>query len=294
MKPDEEKQKIKELEETFKKRFYKCPETGKLKSVFFTDPKDDRRHISYGHSGPAWIYYKPHNTDASSIEGHLDDIGTLLDNHRDLQKPWLLLEVDGGFDYALGSGGTELALGIFFKERKLDGLILVTNAPGDSKFNPGINLAFGCVISAVKCSISVEHLWGTTSKWHAGHVLPKSYPECEERGMSKEETEEYVLNKAVKQLVRIDEGLKYGGFNVAPVAGYCHAEEVEVNGEFLDNRSFPTEKYHDWKTLAKSYLSKRSIRGKKELGGKEFLKFSSWAMKPIDRTTYSFVIRCKN
>ena len=88
----------------------------------------------------------------------------------------------------------------------------------------------------------------------------------------------------------MDEGLKFGGFNVTPAAGYCYADEVEIHGEHLDNNSFPTDKYHAWEELATSYLSAETIRKRDK--GKEFLEFAKFAAKHMDRSAYCFVIRC--
>ena len=95
-----------------------------------------RPHIAYGHSGKAYVFY--HSRQPSSIALHLSNIDSIIKSlsqeDRDKMKV-LVLSADDGYDWSLKVNITDHLLGLVWKRYNLDCLIMVKNAPGDSKWN---------------------------------------------------------------------------------------------------------------------------------------------------------------
>ena len=95
-----------------------------------------RPHIAYGHSGKAYMFY--HSRQPSSIALHLSNIDSIIKSlsqeERDKMKV-LVLTADDGYDWSLKVNITDHLLGLVWKRYNLDGIIMVKNAPGDSRWN---------------------------------------------------------------------------------------------------------------------------------------------------------------
>ena len=114
-----------------------------------------RHHIPYPANGPSYVFLKSNTHDPSNIEEHTNDIINIISNDESLKRKLvLILILDDGADYGIRTSATMHYFGKLWIHLDLDLLIVVKNAPKDSRFNP------------------VEHLWGYLTPKLSGMVLP--------------------------------------------------------------------------------------------------------------------------
>ena len=95
-------------------------------------------------------------------------------------------------------------------------LLVVKNAPKDSRFNP------------------VEHLWGYLTGKLSGLVLPTSIEGDD--SLTVEDPE--VIDQGIDILKNTIEGIQFNGFDVNPVAVHCNSEEIILCGEKMQRKTF--------------------------------------------------------
>ena len=112
---------------------FEMPEFPQAKFV----TKDGRKHVTTPHTGPAFVFFKSHQTKPSSISRHVNDILTIANVEKSLKtKPNLLLILDDGLDWGGRGLQTLYYLGELWRLLNLDLLVIARNAPGDSAKNP--------------------------------------------------------------------------------------------------------------------------------------------------------------
>ena len=98
--------------------------------------KDGREHVIYPNNGRSYIFFKSNRAKPPSISGHVNDILTIAEEEKCLQKPNLLLLLDDGSDFGGRGHQTLFYLGDLWMRLDFDMLHIARNAPGDSKWNP--------------------------------------------------------------------------------------------------------------------------------------------------------------
>ena len=156
-------------------------------------------------------------------------------------KKCLVLIVDDGADYGIRSTITMHYFGKLFIELNLDVLMVVKNAPKDSRFNP------------------VEHLWGFLTPKLAGMVLPTNLLGEDEDQTLDAESEE-VQNQAIDILHNTFKGKKFNTFPVIPVAVHCNAEKIVIEGKEVASKTF--DELEHLKDFYDSNLSQSRVRAK--------------------------------
>ena len=204
-----------------------------------------RDHVPYPSTGKFFVFFKPTSQKPSDIEKHCNDIMTIYEADPELKKKKVLaLIVDDGADYGIRSSSTFHYFGKLFFSLNLDLLIVVKNAPKDSRWNP------------------VEHGWGfLTPKW-AGVTLPTRLVSDDDDGLCHGDTEDpVVLDQGVDIMTNITRGLRFDGFDVVPVAVHSESNEVEIQGKKYNNEHFnelvEVKDYYDSK-LSEERLRKKS------------------------------------
>ena len=204
-----------------------------------------RDHVPYPSTGKFFVFFKPTSQKPSDIEKHCNDIKTIYEADPELEKKKVLaLIVDDGADYGIRSSATFHYFGKLFFSLNLDLLIVVKNAPKDSRWNP------------------VEHGWGfLTPKW-AGVTLPTKLVSTDDDGVCHGDTEDpVVLDQGVDIMTNITRGLRFDGFDVVPVAVHSESDEVDIEGKKYNNEHFTelaeVKDYYDSK-LSEERLRKKS------------------------------------
>ena len=150
-------------------------------------------------------------------------------------------------------------IGILWIDLKLDGILLLKNAPGLSRWNP------------------IEHL----SKKHRGLVVPASLDSEDE------ETDEMILDNGIKILTNIDTGLCFNNFPVTPVSVFCSESGKTIEGEEYSNDKYTDQKLEENKRLLDSTVSKDWF----ENLNPELLKRIKLIMKHADRRNHLLIIQ---
>ena len=130
---------------------------------------------------------------------HKEDLEQIVDIGRSKGKSILSLVVDDGPDWSLKSLTTFIALGQLWKEKALDALLVMTYAPGLSKYNP------------------IEWQWAPRSRDLSGIILPvclpgDSEPPAKQTDLiieQREEKQKAVHKAAAQQLCQIWNGKSY-------------------------------------------------------------------------------------
>ena len=166
-------------------------------------------HIPYPANGPSHVFFKSNSHDPSTIEEHVNDILNIVTNDDSLKnKKVMILILDDGADYGIRTPSTMHYFGKLWMHLDLDMLLVVKNAPKDSRFNP------------------IEHLWGYLIGKLAGLVLPTSIDG--NNNLTVDDPE--VLNQGIDILKNTIEGISFNGFDVDPVAVHCNSEEITIRG----------------------------------------------------------------
>ena len=113
-------------------------ETNKDKVVYVTDNLG-RKHVAFGHSGRTYVFY---HSRPSTIGLHLSNIDSIIESlsQSDLSNmKVLILTADDGNDWSLRSNITDHMLCLLWLKYDLDAVIIVKNAPSDSRFNLSIS-----------------------------------------------------------------------------------------------------------------------------------------------------------
>lgn len=126
-----------------------------------------------------------------NAETHMDDLsGIIRDNVSDGKRVGVLI-VDGGADYNTNHATNEFFYSCFFREKKLDGLLVTSYCPGHSAYNP------------------IEHLWAPITKKLVSVFLPDTLPgepspPCEQNLSENEQSrkEKMVFNNALDMVGR--------------------------------------------------------------------------------------------
>ena len=228
-----------------------------------------RPHIAYGHSGKAYVFY--HSRQPSSIALHLSNIDSIIKSlsqeERDKMKV-LVLSADDGYDWSLKVNITDHLLGLVWKRYNLDGIIMVKNAPGDSRWN------------------EIERFWSFLTLRHKGLTIPDQLPEMNANNRDKEEADNYVLDEGIKALVNIDKGIQWDGHNVTPVGLFHEADEVEIDGIKVANNFISEELYEKRKKLIESTNTFRTISETDPEFAKDCILFN----KHYDRRCHFFMV----
>lgn len=109
--------------------------------------------------GPATVVLRSPNS-PNNIASHLSDLTRHLDIPARVEegRRLLVLLVDGGPDFNPNHGTNGFFYGRFFRDTKLDSLIVTSYCPGDSAMNP------------------VEHLWAPCTRSLTSVYLPSTLP----------------------------------------------------------------------------------------------------------------------
>ena len=235
----------------------------------FRTIKDEtgRQHVPYPANGKSYVYLKSNTYDPSTIEGHVNDLINLFATDTDLKgKKGLVLILDDGADYGIRSYITMHYLGKLFIKLNLDLLLIVKNAPKDSRFNP------------------IEHLWGYFSKKLAGMVLPlRLIGEDDDKTLSEDSVE--VNNQAIDILTNTFKNKKFNGFPIVPVSVHCNAEKVVIGEDELDHKTF--DELEQDKDFYDSNLSQRRVRDKDP----ETMKEARLIAHHMDKRSHSLFYR---
>ena len=192
-----------------------------------------RPHVAYGHSGKAYVFY---HSRTSSIALHLSNIDSIiasLSPEDRAKMKVLVLSADDGYDWSLKVNITDHLLGLIWKRYDLDCVIMVKNAPNDSRWN------------------EIERFWSYLTLRHKGLIIPERLPEMDEN-RNEDEAKDYVINEGIKMLVNTDKGNEWDGHKVTPVGLFQGAEEVEIDGVKLPNNAISEELYEHRKKLIES------------------------------------------
>lgn len=189
--------------------------------------KVGRLHYECARSGPVYIFCRSVLFHPSSAFTHKEDLCELADIAMSEGKSILTVVVDGGPDWTFKSMTTFIAMGRVWKNKNLDGLFLVTYAPGQSKYNP------------------IERQWASRSRNLSGVTfkacLPgEDKPPSQQRDLTDEERsrkQAAVHNMAIAELCTFWHGQRYNDYPVTAIPNRCEhegclPEEKEVH-EFL-------------------------------------------------------------
>ena len=158
-----------------------------------------RAHYKFARTGPLHIVFRASSFHKDCALTHYEDLCTILRPLTEKKKA-LVLVVDNGPDWHKNSAKTFLAMGRLWKDLKLDYLLLVSYAPGDSKFNP------------------IEHAWAPITIWWSGLVLPAP---------ADQETET-VMDNAMQTLQASLRAKKYDGFGITTTYVPCNTSQDNI------------------------------------------------------------------
>ena len=146
----------------------------------------------------------------------------------------LVLTADDGHDWAIKSRINLHVLGLFWRKHDFDAIIMVKNAPNDSKYN------------------QIEHFWSYLSKLHAGLTIPETLDDMNDENRTQEEADNYVLDEAIKVLCNLDKNKEWDGHKVTPLPVFTNSDEVEINGKLVGNTAFSEEESERLKEMLDS------------------------------------------
>ena len=155
-----------------------------------------------------YIFCRSMQFQPSSALTHGKDLEEIANIAQAQGKSVMSLIVDGGPDWSLKSLTTFLAMGRLWRKQSLDALLVMTYAPGQSKFNP------------------IERQWAPRSRDLSGLVLPaclpgEDKPPPQQSGLSEEQRmqkQKAVHKAAISRLCSIWNGRTYDGHPVAALA----------------------------------------------------------------------------
>ena len=242
-------------------------ENNERENITIVKDKLGRPHVAYGHTGKSFVFY---HTKPSTIAVHLSNIDSILSSLPIMEKQKmavLVLTSDDGNDWSLRSGITGHLLSLVWKKYNLDAVLIVKNAPSDSRWN------------------DIEHFWSYLTSLHRGLIIPETLPDMNEN-RSEEEADQFVLDEGIKVLVNIDKGQSWDGHPITPVAVFGNSEEVEINGENLDNTAFSQEQFTSRKKLLESMQTYTHLKHQDPPFVKDALLFN----KHSDRRCHFFMV----
>ena len=140
----------------------------------------------------------------------MNDLINILESEPSGLKKCLILIVDDGADYGIRSSITMYYFGQLFFHLNLDLLIVVKNAPKDSRFN------------------HIEHLWGFLSNKMSGMVLPVTLEDGDDDFNLQEDSPE-ALDQTIDILNNTFMNKEFNGFAVNPLAVHCNTDSVVIN-----------------------------------------------------------------
>jgi hypothetical protein len=147
----------------------------------------------------------PNSFQKDSALTHHGDLYTLLQPLTEKKKAVTIVS-DNGPDWHRNSAKTFLAMGRLRRDFKLDYLLLVSYAPGDSKFNP------------------IEHSWAPITIWWSGLVLPAPA----------HQPTEAVMNNAMNTLQASLNDKSYDGFPITTSYIACESPTEAIYNEEAD------------------------------------------------------------
>ena len=216
--------------------------------------KVGRAHMPYPSNGKSFVFLKSNQFDPSTIE-------TLP-----IKKVFVFV-VDNGADYGIRSAATMHYFGKLFFKLDLDLLIVVKNAPKDSRYNP------------------IEHLWGYLTPKLAGMVLPTKLIDERKEDESLDADSPQVLDQAIDIVKNTMEGKRFNSFSVVPVAVHCNSDTLVIGDKQMKQKTFDdleeVTDYYD------SNLSKERLRHKNQ----ELMEESKLIHKHMDKRTYCIFYR---
>ena len=217
-------------------------DTTQARSVIEED-KRGRLHYRLGRTGPVHIFCRSSKFNASSSTKHAADLEHIAEAAKKDGKTVVAVIVDGGPDWSFKSIANMIAMGRCWRDSSLDGLLLVSFAPGQSKFNP------------------IERQWAPRSRDLSGVELQASLPGEEQppssqTGLSQEERttkQKQVHDIAVEDVCSFWNGKTYDGFPVTPHAKLCPSDDSEESVEG-DLKNFSTLSTHQLREPASKKL----------------------------------------
>jgi hypothetical protein len=168
----------------------------------FSRDSQGRKHYKFARSGPLHMFFRAGKFQKDSALSHHQDLIQILQPLTSTKKA-VILVVDNGPDWNKTSCKTFLAMGRLWKQLKLDYFLLISYAPGDSKYNP------------------IEHAWAPITMWWSALVLP----------VIPDHTEEEVLDSAMTSLEKTLEGKQYDGFPIHTNSITCVTSHQDLKDE---------------------------------------------------------------
>lgn len=108
-------------------------------------------------------------------------------------------------------------------------------------------------------------------------------------GRTEEEANNFVLNEAIKTLVNLDQGRKWDGHPVTPVAVFTNADKVEIDGQMVGNSAFPESLFNSRKKLLESGNTYDALHRKDPQFTDQAILFN----KHSDRRSHFFMVTAK-
>ena len=119
-----------------------------------------RTHLKYPRTGPLWIKLRPQKFFTATNFNHLNDLRGYIDmSTTSSNKKSVVVLCDNGPDWSKSSLKTMLCMGRLWRDLELDCLLILSFAPGDSKYN------------------MIEHAWAPVTRWLSQLVTRDTLPE---------------------------------------------------------------------------------------------------------------------
>ena len=196
----------------------------------------------------------------------MNDLINIYESDPSGLKKCLILIVDDGADYGIRSSITMYYFGQLFFHLNLDLLIVVKNAPKDSRFNP------------------IEHLWGFLSNKMSGMVLPVTLEDGDDDFNLQEDSPE-ALDQTIDILNNTFMNKEFNGFAVNPVAVHCNNDSVVINDHSVPYKTF--DEIESIKNVYDSSLCQKRIASRDPKLMKEVKLIS----KHMDKRSHSIIYR---
>lgn len=234
----------------------------------FVKDKLGRLHYKYHRTGKLHVFTRVCRYWKIDSETHLNDMTVLLNEYSD--KPGCVMIVDGGPDYAPRSHIVFHQMGRLWRDARLDYLVLVCYAPGDSARNP------------------IEHAWSRLSKLLTGVTLANTIPGEDKPPMQQTDItaderltkDILVFNRANMELVSYWNRKEYAGHDI---------KATPVQHDSLVNQP-----YTDGAKVDEMYkASIKTMNAKPEL--QKYQKESEFLSKHCTRSKYMVCfIKCED